>query len=253
VEVSFSDLAGVSDRGLERNGNEDAMALARVDEHGVRILVVCDGVATSTDPASASRAAAHAALANLVDSVESDEPDLELAMRLAVEAAHHAVCAVAERIGGPDDPPATTLVAAVLRDGKATVGWVGDSRAYLFDEAEGWQLTSDHSWAAEQVRSGLLTETEAAADPRAHALTGWLGGDMQPAPEPSVLTVPAPVGGCLVLCTDGLWNYAPGVVRLREVMLRFSADDPLEVARELTEFACSSGGEDNITVAVAFV
>jgi len=55
------------------------------------------------------------------------------------------------------------------------------------------------------------------------------------------------------LCTDGLWNYAPGVVRLRELMLRFSAEHPLEVARELTEFARSSGGEDNITVAVAFV
>jgi serine/threonine protein phosphatase PrpC len=36
-------------------------------------------------------------------------------------------------------------------------------------------------------------------------------------------------------------------------MLRFPADDPLEVARELTDFARTSGGEDNITVVVAFV
>ena len=103
------------------------------------------------------------------------------------------------------------------------------------------------------MRSGLLTEAEAAADPRAHALTGWLGGDAQPSPDPSVLTVTIPSGGCLLLCTDGLWNYAPGVGRLRELLLRFSAEDPLEVAREFTEFARSSGGEDNITVAVAFV
>jgi serine/threonine protein phosphatase PrpC len=253
VEVSFSDLAAVSDRGLMRRGNEDALALARVDDRGARILVVCDGVATSTEPASASRAAAHAALANLVDAVEGGQADLPLAMRGAVAAAHRAVCAVSERIGAALDPPATTLVAAVVKDGELTVGWIGDSRAYLFGETEGWQLTRDHSWAAEQVRSGWLSEAEAAADPRAHALTGWLGGDLQPAPEPSVLSVPVPAAGCLVLCTDGLWNYAPGVVRLRELMLGFSTDDALEVARELTKFALSSGGEDNITVAVAFV
>src|SRR5207237_6513222 len=113
--------------------------------------------------------------------------------------------------------------------------------------------THDHSWAAEQVRSGILTEVEAAADPRAHALTGWLGGDVQPSPDPSVVTVAIPPGGCLLLCTDGLWNYAPGVGGLRELLLRFSAEDPLEVAREFTEFARSSGGEDNITVAVELV
>jgi serine/threonine protein phosphatase PrpC len=253
VEVSFSNLAGVSDRGFERRSNDDAMAVASMDDQGARVLVVCDGVATSTEPASASRAAARAALANLVDAVERGQPDLELAMGAAVGAAHRAVCAMSDRIGAHYDPPATTLVAAVVRDGEVTVGWVGDSRAYLFDETDGWQLTRDHSWAAEQVRSGLLSEAEAATDPRAHALTGWLGGDVHPAPEPSVVKVAVPAGGRLVLCTDGLWNYAPGVVRLRELVLRFSAEDPLEVARELTKFALSSGGEDNITVAVALV
>ena len=34
--------------------------------------------------------------------------------------------------------------------------------------------------------------------------------------------------------------------RLRELLLRFSAEDPLEVAREFTDFARSSGGEDNM-------
>jgi serine/threonine protein phosphatase PrpC len=209
-------------------------------------------VATSSQAAAASLAAARAALAHLVDAVERDEPDAAAAMRQAVGAAHRAVCALAERIGVHDDPPASTLVAALIREGQATVGWIGDSRAYLFDAAGGRQLTSDHSWAAEQVRLGLRSETEAAADPRAHALTGWLGGDVRRAVEPAVVNAAVPAAGCLLLCTDGLWNYARSVMNLRELMLRFSADDPLEVARQLTEFARSSGGEDNITVAVAF-
>ena len=97
-----------------------------------------------------------------------------------------------------------------------------------------------------------MSEAQTAADPRAHALTGWLGGDVRRPVEPSVVGAALPAAGCLLLCTDGLWNYAPSVMNLRELMLRFSADDPLEVARRLTEFARSSGGEDNITVAVAF-
>ena len=253
VEVSFPDLAGVSDRGLRRHSNEDAMALARVDGQGTRILVVCDGVATSTQPASASQAAARAALAYLADAVQSGQPDLVLAMRWAVATAHRVVCEVSDRIGASDDPPASTLVAALLKDGEATVGWIGDSRAYFFDANRGRQLTRDDSWATEQVQLGLMSEAEATADPRAHGLTAWLGGDQRPPPEPSVVTVEVPAPGCLVLCTDGLWNYAPTVGRLHELMLRFPADDPLEVARELTDFARSSGGEDNITVVVGFV
>jgi serine/threonine protein phosphatase PrpC len=253
VEVSFPDLAGVSDRGLRRRSNEDAMALARVDGQGTRILVVCDGVATSTEPASASQAAARAALAYLADAVQSDQPDLVLAMRWAVGTAHRVVCDIAERIGASDDPPASTLVAALLKDGEATIGWIGDSRAYFFDATGAWQLTRDDSWATEQVQLGLMSEEEATADPRAHGLTAWLGGDQRPPPEPSVVTFGVPAPGCLVLCTDGLWNYAPTVGRLHELMLRFPADDPLEVARELTDFARTSGGEDNITVVVAFV
>jgi PPM family protein phosphatase len=253
VEVSFPDLAGVSDRGLRRRSNEDTMALARVDGQGTRILVVCDGVATSTEPASAAQAAARAALAYLAEAVASGQPDLMLAMRWAVGTAHRVVCEVAERIGAADDPPASTLVAAVLKGGEVTIGWIGDSRAYFFDATEGLQLTRDDSWATEQVQLGLMSEAEAAADPRAHGLTAWLGGDQQPPPEPSVVKFQVPAPGCLVLCTDGLWNYAPGVGRLHELMLRFPADDPLQVARELTDFARSSGGEDNITVVVAFV
>jgi PPM family protein phosphatase len=253
VEASFSDLAGVSDRGLRRRSNEDSMALARVDGQGTRILVVCDGVATSTEPAAAAQAAARAALAYLADAVESGEPDLGLAMRWAVGTAHRVVCEVSERIGAGDDPPASTLVAAVLKGGEATIGWVGDSRAYFFDATEGLQLTRDDSWATEQVQLGLMSEAEATVDPRAHGLTAWLGGDQHPPPEPSVVKFEVPAAGCLVLCTDGLWNYAPGVRTMHELMLRFPADDPLQVARELTDFARSSGGEDNITVVVAFV
>ena len=57
--------------------------------------------------------------------------------------------------------------------------------------------------------------------------------------------------GRLILCSDGLWNYAPSadlVARLLEALPAESS--PVGVARALTDTALARGGHDNITVAV---
>ena len=253
LEVSFPDMAGVSDIGLRHECNEDAMGVAKVGSTATRILIVCDGVSTSSEPAAAAQAAADAALAYLVQAVQSPHLDPESAMRQAVDAAQLAVSCV--RFGGDGaDPPATTLVAALVMDHQATIGWVGDSRAYLVGPDEAWQLSRDHTWATEQIEMGVVSEDDVLADPRAHALTKWLGCDVEGGFEPSVATFAVPVSGCLVLCTDGLWNYAPSPGRMCGLVTQFPGDaTPLEVAQGLTEYARLSGGSDNITVVVAFV
>jgi len=252
-EAAFADLAAVSDPGLKRLRNEDAMALARLDEADVRIIVVCDGVSTIGEPAAASHAAAQAALAYLVAAVRFRHKEPEAAMREAVRAAQAAVCAVPFRRAGEEELPATTLVAALIENGVATIGWVGDSRAYFVSDTHAWRLSQDDTWATEQVELGLMPEEEAMADPRAHALTRWLG-DQDGELHPSVCTFSIPSGGCVLLCSDGLWNYAPSPGRMRELVMQFPGDaTAVDVARGLTEFARSAGGADNITVAVAFV
>lgn len=254
VEVSYPDLAGVSDLGLRRQRNEDAMGVARISEPGARIMVVCDGVSTSARPAAAAQAAANAALDYLVQAVQSGMLDEESAMRGAVDAGQRAVSEVRFAADTADDPPATTLVAALVMDGQATIGWVGDSRAYLVGPDRAWQVSRDHTWATEQVEMGLIPTDVALSDPRAHALTRWLGGDIAEGFEPSVTTFAVPVSGCLLLCTDGLWNYAPSPERMCDLVAQFPGDaTPVEVAQGLTEFALSSGGSDNVTVVVAFV
>ena len=253
IEVSFPDMAGVSDVGLRHESNEDAMGMAKLGSPAARILIVCDGVSTSSEPAAAAQAATEAALAHLEEAVQSPHLDPEAAMRQAVDAAQLAVSAV-QFAGSDADPPATTLVAALVIDHQTTIGWVGDSRAYLVGPDEAWQLSRDHTWATEQVELGVVSEDDVLSDPRAHALTKWLGGDVEGGFEPSVATFAVPVSGCLVLCTDGLWNYAPSPGRICGLVAQFPGDaTPLEVAQGLTEFARLSGGSDNITVVVAFV
>src|SRR2546428_12375204 len=141
LEMAFEDMAGISDRGLRRARNEDAMALAGIEARGARVMVVCDGVSTSARPAQAAQAAAEATLRHLVAALGLGHSNFEQAMKEAVNVAQGAVCRVpyerdrqGEGLGQEapvedQGPPATTLVAALLMEGRVTLGWVGDSRA----------------------------------------------------------------------------------------------------------------------------
>src|SRR5690349_8735727 len=48
----------------------------------------------------------------------------------------------------------TTVVAALVRAGTLTVGWVGDSRLYLLRGGTIQALTEDHTWVNMAVREG---------------------------------------------------------------------------------------------------
>jgi len=148
------------------------------------------------------------------------------------------------------DAPSCTLVAAAVDTATATitVGWVGDSRAYwLAENGDARLLTADHSWAAEMVGAGILDVASAMRDPRAHAITRWLGGGN--APEPGTTTLSPSAPGVLLLCTDGLWNYEPDAPDLAALALPVATrDGPRAAAHALTAHALDAGGRDNITV-----
>jgi PPM family protein phosphatase len=249
IETDLEVVAGVTDRGHTHERNEDAMALGRLPD-GTVAAVVCDGVSTSLTPQQASRTAADAALDALLTSTD---PLLER-MDGAVLAASSAVAALG-RAGDPH-APSCTLVCALARPGEITVGWVGDSRAYWLaapDAAEpARQITTDHSWAAQMVAAGVLDEAAAMRDPRAHAITRWLGAGGTAEAEAATLRPTVP--GALLLCTDGLWNYLPDPADLAAVALpELAAGGPIAAARALTVLALDAGGRDNITVVVIAV
>lgn len=247
VEIDLGLLAGVSDRGHVHVRNEDAMAMGRRPEDGpahTLAAVVCDGVSTVRRPELASRAATAVALDALLAGTASGEPLMLAAVSAAAEA-------VARLAPGTPDAPSCTFVSAVV-DGSnggptITVGWVGDSRAYwLAENGAARLLTADHSWAAEMVAEGILDAASAMRDPRAHAITRWLGADS--APVPGVTTLSPTEPGVLLLCTDGLWNYQSDAAGLAAVALPVIArEGPRAAARVLTALALDAGGRDNIT------
>ncbi|MFE2755539.1 protein phosphatase 2C domain-containing protein [Actinosynnema sp. NPDC059335] len=244
VEFVLPGVAGVSDRGLRRQRNEDSMAFGRVRGRGVA-AVVCDGVASSERAEQASQTAVDTAVDVLLTGLQSGM-DAEASTTDAVVAANEAVGRLA-RPGAAEVAPSCTFVSAVVTDDAATVGWVGDSRAYLVAGAGAARLTTDDTWAAQLVAEGVLTEEEAMTDRRAHVLSRWLGADSG-VEGPQTVTFKLETPGLLVVCSDGLWNYVPEPEDLLAVVPRGAT--PVEVARELVDVALRAGGHDNITVVV---
>ncbi|GAA2688448.1 PP2C family protein-serine/threonine phosphatase [Actinoplanes palleronii] len=279
--------AAVSDRGRRHHRNEDAMWLAVGAE--AADVVVCDGVSSSFDPDVASEVAAKAAGELLARAQHPDrapaqagateapgdeaatdagdpdvtqppgaEPALPIAevVGLAIQGAGEAVAALV----GTGDPrrqasnPACTIVAAAVRGPHVGFGWVGDSRIYwVSPEGPAEQLTEDDSWARHVIAMGADPRV-AMNDPKAHAITAWLGADAGRI-TPRVGAFTARVDGHLVLCSDGLWNYLADPAdfgdAVRSALRVATGPRPLlEAARALVAYANSAGGADNITVAL---
>ncbi|HEX3426726.1 MAG TPA: protein phosphatase 2C domain-containing protein [Acidimicrobiales bacterium] len=252
LEVDLGWAAGVTDRGLRHPKNEDAFHLELAGpaaEHGV-VAVVCDGVSSSVHAEEAAEAAATAA-ATVLAAVVAGPGSLAQATVAAADAANLAVAALPWTGRGSLASPSCTLVSAACRAGEVAVGWIGDSRVYwIGPSGELRQLSVDDSWAEAQVAAGKMTEEEAEADSRSHAITRWVGADA-PRLDPQVVTLTPDSPGRLLLCSDGLWNYAPTAAAMAELLSRQPVQEPpIELARSLTEFARESGGHDNITVVV---
>jgi serine/threonine protein phosphatase PrpC len=113
-------------------------------------------------------------------------------------------------------------------------------------------LTIDHSLGTELIAAGR-SRAEAEADPISHTITRWLGADsVDHSPEITSLSIDGP--GWLLVCSDGLWNYASAAEELATVLLDHghkSGNDPLPLAVALVDWANAAGGQDNITAALA--
>ena len=94
----------------------------------------------------------------------------------------------------------TTVVAVLLADQLMSFAHVGDSRLYLVRAHAIHPLTADHSWVAEQVRAGLMTEAEAERSPQRNLVTRALG--VAPDVDITIGEAELLVGDRLLLCSD---------------------------------------------------
>lgn len=141
----------------------------------------------------------------------------------------------------------TTLTALLIHAGRANLVHAGDSRCYMFRDGRLKQLTDDHSWIAEQLRSGTISEAEARSSKFRHVITKSIGFEREI--DADMKSVPVSAGDCFLLCSDGMSNYVEHGELERIVAMTWYRRLP----ETLIELANQRGGDDNITVVVGLV
>ncbi|WP_238019979.1 protein phosphatase 2C domain-containing protein [Dactylosporangium sp. AC04546] len=217
LEISIDGAGAVTDRGLRRGVNADAMALTTAGPW--TIGVVTDGISMTPRPERAAQVAAACGAERLAARLTAGA----LPEEALEDAAVRAGAAVAALNG-----PGCTYVAGIAGPAGIWATGVGDSRAYwLPSSGPGMALTDDDTGALDTI-------------------SAWLGAGAPP-PRPQVHSHRPHVPGTLLLCTDGLWRYLPSADDLR---VRLRGPAPLDDARTLVGHALAAGGRDNITALV---
>jgi protein phosphatase len=253
------EAAGLTDVGLVREGNEDALVLHEAEA----LYVVADGMGghSAGEVASAFTIEALRAFydnADLTRRVRSawrraktagdasvDVASDALRLRKAVESANITVYRLAQQHEQLRDM-GTTVVAVTFVGRKVYIANVGDSRVYRLRKGRIEQLTEDHSLLNEYIKMNLLSAEEVEAFPYKNVIVRALG--LQESVIVDIFAYDARKGDQILLCSDGLTDLVHDL-ELKRVL----ADAPTaqSACYRLTELAKDRGGHDNITCIVA--
>jgi len=239
---------GLTDPGCVRQQNQDAYRIEQLDR-GTLLAVVCDGMGGAKSGNVASSLAVEVFTdeisRNWAPGMESDRIDQML--RSAVKLANFTVfdqSAQFEEFSGMG----TTLVAAVVREGKATLVNVGDSRAYGINRSGIQQLTKDHSLVQMMVDRGDLTPEVAKSYPGKNLITRAVG--TEPIVMCDIYHWEVGKGDYLLLCSDGLSNVMDDQEILFEVAHGVNKD---RCCQRLLSIAKNRGAPDNETSVLVMV
>ncbi len=239
---------GLTDPGCVRKQNQDAFRIEQLDR-GALLCVVCDGMGGAKSGNVASTLAAEVFVEeirrNWVPGMTSDRIDLML--KSAVKLANFTVfdqSAQIEEFSGMG----TTLVAALVRENKATVVNVGDSRAYGIDREGIRLLTKDHSFVQMMVDRGDLTPEEAKNYPGKNLITRAIG--TEPMVMCDIYHREVSKGDYLLLCSDGLSNVMDDQEILFEVVHGVNKQ---HCCQRLLSIAKNRGAPDNVTSVLVLV
>lgn len=173
-------------------------------DHGGYLAVVADGIGGMLHGAEAAHIATTAFMSSyqskpvLQDVDEALDEALLAASRAIIKEAEHRDCL--RNMG-------STLVVALIFNGRLHWRAVGDSHLYVFRDGRLSQLNADQSFARtlqQWVEEGLIAQNMADFHPDRHALQNYLGlGELQDI-ERNHQPLALQDGDCVLLCSDGI-------------------------------------------------
>ena len=246
MKLTYAEL---STAGTVRPHNEDFLGFwdsADENEQATRgaIAIVADGLGGHGDGEVASRLAVETAIRTFCEAAPATT-DNQLLSRI-FKVANLAVYDAGMH-GGGTDRMATTLTASLFRRKEIAVGHVGDSRSYLIRQHQIRQLTSDHTFAAMQLKMSLISKAEAASSNMRNMLTRSIGHD--PTVQVDYSRHVLRSGDVVVQCTDGLHGSIPE----HEILDVVNRMRPSAACEHLIQLAEKRGSQDNISVQIVRV
>jgi serine/threonine protein phosphatase PrpC len=219
--------------GLVREANEDAF----FSDPALGLWIVADGMGGH----HAGEVASAIVIEEIPRGIQQGENLTD-----AIGMAHSAIRdAAAQGKGGWN--MGSTVVALKLDGLRYQIGWVGDSRAYLWNGADLRQLTKDHSYVQLLLDKGLIAEEDIRTHPSRNLISQGLGvgGLDGKTVKVDLADGELALGETLLLCSDGL----TGEVRDDAIALIMAEtkENPERLGR-LIAAALDDGGADNITV-----
>ncbi|MBK8505713.1 MAG: serine/threonine-protein phosphatase [Saprospiraceae bacterium] len=124
------------------------------------------------------------------------------------------------------------------------IAHIGDSRAYLIKDRQIYQLTEDHTYVRDLLKSGKINPLEAINHPQRNVLTQAMGTSPGRYGDIFLSEFTLNQNDTLLLCSDGLHEYFTNE-EIKEIIL---ARDFRDASSYLLEQAKTRGGHDNISL-----
>lgn len=235
--------ATATDVGLIRDENQDEV-LAK-DYHGRILAVVCDGMGGEKSGSLASKMA----VCELFDHFSAgyqetmDAEQIRALLLSSVSAANSVIYSTA-RMDYQNYGMGTTCVAAFAEPGWLSIVNVGDSRAYLIENNQIRQLTSDHTVVNQLYQQGEIALEDMNDHPQRNMLTKAVG--VERVVKPDYYHIACSEDFMLLLCSDGLSSFCSE----QEILDLMQQNTFTKMPQALVDMALDKGGRDNISLAI---
>lgn len=240
-------FAGSTDIGRKRKTNQDSICMA--SQHA--FYAVADGMGGHNGGDIASQMSTSLMPGYIEKAIDKNDQEL---MNDLIQFINESILQKAKEV--PElEGMGTTLSAIKFSGPNLIIGNVGDSRVYMINNSQIYQLTRDHSFVQEKLNMGIYTREDAVRDPQKNVLVRSVGFEEEL--QVDVFNYRISKNDIFLICSDGLHGKVSDADIL--FIVKTHMGNPAQCTKEdvdktvqiLIEQANANGGQDNISVIIA--
>lgn len=253
-------VVGITDIGLVRSNNEDCLLMtdpytgqylnenhrhSYPVEYNRLLIAVSDGMGGAEGGEIASKLTTYMMQSELLRLPRKLSPQSRLSA--AIEEAN-AIVREERKADARLHAMGATITAILIERDMAYIAEIGDSRAYIMRNGRMKQLTTDQTMIQVMLDSGLITPQAALNSANRNILLQAVG--TQEYLQVAVNAIELRSNDLFLICSDGL----SGKLSTEDMTnIVNSGESLMVVAKEMVELAKQRGGEDNISVILAYI